>query len=113
MGDVATCEAPTLRFRTLRRKNSSAHRVPIASDPPQCPSETVWLKQTLQAHGLRAYQAHIAVNDPKQRRKANEISDWCQLDPMKLWSEKTKQYVPMLEVGQGRPPLRSVPIGNA
>ena len=63
-----------------------------------------------QASGLRAYKGDVSVSDPKQRRPANEVSNWCTSDALKLWSVSENKYVPGLASDEaGRPALRSLP----
>ena len=68
------------------------------------------LSQPVQANGLRAYKGDVSVSDPKQRRPANEVSNWCTGDALKLWSIADNKYVPGLAIDEpGRPPLKSLP----
>ena len=39
-----------------------------------------------------------SVHDPKQRRTANEIADWCTGEPFKLWSVSDNKYIQSLDV---------------
>jgi hypothetical protein len=56
--------------------------------------------QQLAKHNVKAYSPNISVNDPKQRKHANELQDWCKGEGMKLWSTETNSYVPSLELGR-------------
>lgn len=77
----------------------------------RCPADYSWLQQQLATRNLKAYKADISVHDPKQRKVANEVSDWCAGDAYKLWSTTENRYVPFLNIDGRR--LRSVPTKNA
>ena len=44
-----------------------------------------WLQRQLTKHGVKAFSPSTNVNDPKQRRRANEVSDPTE-ESFKLWS---------------------------
>lgn len=71
-----------------------------------------WLRATLQERNLVAYSGAVALNDPKQRRKVNELANWCVGDGMQLWDRARCAYVPALETcrGQQRVRLESFPL---
>ena len=77
----------------------------------RCTADHVWLQSALAQRGVKAYLPSISVNDPKQRRPANELTDWCWGDGFKLWSTTEHRYVPSLVVGGSR--LQSMPTGNS
>ena len=77
----------------------------------RCTEDHVWLQSALAQRGVKAYLPTISVNDPKQRRPANELTDWCSGDGFKLWSTTEHRYVPSLVVAGNR--LNSMPTGQA
>ena len=54
---------------------------------------------------------NISVTDPKQRKPANEVTDWCEGEGFKLWSTSEHRYVPSMQVGGMK--LKSMPTGVA
>ena len=76
----------------------------------RCSADHRWLQEELTSKGIKAYIPSVSVNDPKQRKPANEISDWCKGDDFKLWSTRDHAYVPSLVVGNRR--LQSMPTGR-
>ena len=48
--------------------------------------------------GIKAYIPSISENDPKSRKPANEVNDWCKGEGFKLWSTITHASVPSLEL---------------
>jgi hypothetical protein len=97
---------PAVAAKTLRRMNASTYRVPARFTPPDCPADMAWLAGVLAENGLRAYNGAIALNDPKQRRPVNELSNWCQGDGFQLWDRERSAYVPALETRRGRQAVR-------
>ncbi len=64
--------------------------------------------QQLAQRGIKAYSPNISVSDPKQRKAANEVKDWCRGEGLKLWSTETNSYVPSLNLDKNVR-LQSVP----
>tara|TARA_B100000945_G_scaffold318477_1_gene323398 strand:+ start:568 stop:798 length:231 start_codon:yes stop_codon:yes gene_type:complete len=60
----------------------------------RCPEDMRWLHKVLITNNYKAYIPSISVKDPKNRKKANEISDWCKGEGLKLWSDKKNQFIP-------------------
>ncbi len=97
------------KVKTMRTENGSSVQREVEPFVPQrCPADAQWLKDVLQANGLKAYKPSISVTDPKQRRPANEVRDYCSGDNFKLWSVNERRYVPVLEAPatRDRPPAR-------
>ena len=40
----------------------------------------------------------VSTSDPKQRRAANEVKNWCEGDAFKLWNTDESRFVPTLDV---------------
>jgi len=72
--------------RQLPRKASASQQ--------RCPADCQWLLARLQEHDVRAYKPTISVNDPKQRRAVNEVTDWCSGEALKLWHVRSRRCVP-------------------
>lgn len=93
----------------MRTSNGSVIRVEDQPEQPlRCPADMSWLKQQLATHSLKAYKASVSVHDPKSRKLANEVADWCKGDELKLWSSIDHGYVESLTVGKSQK-LRSAP----
>ena len=75
----------------------------------RCSEDMAWLATALSARGIKAYLPSISVSDPKNRKPANEVTDWCAGEGFKLWSTKEHRFVPSLDVGNKK--LSSVPTG--
>merc|ERR1719473_349284 len=105
------------RMQTFRTANGSSVRVEI--EPAQtlrCADSAHWLREALAARGAKAYLPSISVHDPKQRKAANEVVDWCSGEEMKLWSTAEHRFIPSLDIlsQSGKPiKLQSVPTANA
>ena len=56
---------------------------------------------------MKAYEPMVSVSDPKQRRAATELNDYCNGDRFKLFSKAENRAVDVLDVGGRR--LKSVP----
>jgi len=97
----------TARLQTFRSSNGSTYRVETPGQPLRCSEDAAWLQQQLAARGVKAYKPGISVNDPKQRKAANELVDWCSGESFKLWDRTKNAYVPSLTLGNTR--LQSVP----
>ena len=61
----------------------------------RCPEDMLWLREMLQKENLKAYNSSISVSDPKNRKSANEVIDWCKTDGFnfKLWSISKNKFV--------------------
>ena len=73
----------------------------------RCSADHAWLQEQLAARGIKAYLPTISVTDPKQRKPANEVVDWCAGEGIKMWSVAESRYVPSISLGGKR--LQSVP----
>ena len=76
----------------------------------RCSDDHRWLHDALAQRGLKAYLPSISVTDPKNRKPANEVSDWCKNEGFKLWSTTDNKYVASLDISGRR--LQSVPTGR-
>ena len=77
----------------------------------RCTEDHAWLQSALAQRGVKAYLPNISVTDPKQRKPANEVTDWCEGEGFKLWSTSEHRYVPSMQVGGMK--LKSMPTGVA
>merc|ERR1711939_810108 len=85
------------RLKTQKSENGSSFRIELSpATLPRCSSDTMWLHEQLADRGIKAYKPTVSVNDPKQRKPANEMVDWCQGDGLKLWSTTEHRYVESL-----------------
>lgn len=82
----------------------------------RCPKDVAWLKGVLRARHLKAYRSDVSVKDLKNRKVANEVTDWCisdgWVDRFKLWCVTEQRYVPHVCL-QKNVCLRSTPSENA
>ena len=109
MGSTAQPMAPA-KVQTFRTNNGSSVRIQtVPAQPMRCSEDMAWLANALASKGIKAYNPSISVNDPKNRRPANEISDWCKGEGFKLWDTQSHKYLPNLSLGGRR--LSSVPTG--
>lgn len=83
---------------TRRLPNGSTYRVSSSETAVRCPEDMRWLRRHLDQHRLKAYVPSVSVKDPKNRRPANEVVDWCASDGydrvFKLWSTTQNAFVP-------------------
>jgi hypothetical protein len=71
-------EVRAARLKTFKTDNGSSIRIETApAQQLRCPDEHMWFKAFLQSRHLKAYNPDVSVNDPKNRKAANEIDDWC------------------------------------
>ena len=76
----------------------------------RCSEDHAKLAEMLAARDVKAYLPNVSVNDPKQRKPANEVSDWCAGEGMKLWS--TKDHRPLASLSMNGRRLVSIPTNN-
>lgn len=99
----------------MKASNGSSYRLEYERSSIRCPRDMEWLSEQLKLHNLKAYSPDISVTDPKNRKSANELKDWCRYDGLysvcKLWSVSTKQFVPKVNLLGGKS-IQSRPTQN-
>ena len=89
------------RMKTMRTGTGVSYRVVDESNAEPraaCSASSQWLAGWLQATNTKAYTANVNLMDPKQRRPANEVADWCQGEELKLWSPDDRRPLASLTV---------------
>jgi len=107
-------DAKPAKLKTFRTNNGSVMQAEVApAQPLRCPEDHRWLQGVLASHNFKAFSPQTSVTDPKQRRSANELHDYCAGDHMKLWSATDRGPVESLQAYDGVRPrkLVSVPTG--
>jgi len=77
MSYTTPVDAKPRRLKSFQTSNGGRERREVeAAIALRCPTDHMWLLGVLKQNGLVAYNPTISVTDPKQRRLANEVSDW-------------------------------------
>ena len=93
----ATTNLPQTQSKGITRRTVSGacYRVETAqSTPPQeCPESSKWMAKWLIESKFKAYSLDTNLQDPKQRKQSNHISNWCPGDDVKLWDQQLRRPV--------------------